>query len=369
MDMGLSVLLASPSALVWAGAAPQISVPSGFTVSIFADDVEGARSLRLGPSGVVFVSSPRTGKVWALVDRDGDGRAEQRHRIAEGLSAPNGVALHDGALYVAEVGRILRYPAIAQALDRPPAPQVVRADLPRETHHGLRTIGFGPDGKLYLSIGAPCNTCVPERFERDGETLEYGSLSRMDADGSHWETVARGVRNSVGFDFEPGSGRLWFTDNGRDMLGDDVPDCELDRLDRVGAHFGFPHCHAGTVADPEFGPGHPCGEFAPPQLKLGAHVAPLGMRFYTGSQFPPEYRGQILLAKHGSWNRSRKSGYAVDLIRLRDGQAVRDEPFATGFMVDERALGRPVDVLVAADGSLLVSDDLGGKIWRIRYGR
>lgn len=345
---------------------PPLTLPAGFHLELYAEGLEDPRSLALGDQGTVFVATRRSGKVYAL--RDG-----QRHVIASGLKAPNGIAFRKGALYVAEIDRILRYDSIEGALAKPPMPQVVRADLPKEGHHGWRYIGFGPDDKLYLSIGAPCNVCVGERFERDGQALEYASITRMDPDGRHWEVVARGVRNSVGFDWHPQTGQLWFTENGRDWLGDDLPSCELNRVSKTGEHFGFPYCHQGDLLDDEFGKGKRCADYSPPASLMGAHVAPLGARFYTGKQFPAEYRNQLLVAKHGSWNRSRKSGYEVSLVRLdAKGRVTGQDVFiggwlAQGFFGKETVHGRPVDLLVLKDGSVLLSDDQTGRIYRISY--
>jgi glucose/arabinose dehydrogenase len=238
---------------------------------------------------------------------------------------------------------------------------VVVADrLPKETHHGWKFIAFGPDGWLYVPVGAPCNVCEPDP-ER------YAAILRMRPDGSQLQTYARGVRNSVGFDWHPDTHELWFTDNGRDMLGDDVPPDELNRAPRPGLHFGYPYCHGGTVADPEYGKKHACSDFTPPAQALGAHVAALGMRFYTGTQFPPEYRGQIFIAEHGSWNRSEPSGYRVMLVKLDGNRAVSYTPFVSGWLQGRQAWGRPSDVLVLPDGSLLISDDYAGAIYRVRY--
>lgn len=350
---------------------PDLRLPPGFHLELFADRVPDARSLRLGQRGTVFVSTRSAGAVYALRDEDGDGHAEQRYVLAEGLHMPNGIAVHEGALYVAETDRILRYPDIERDLAHPPAPQLVRTDLPDKSHHGWRYMDFGPDGKLYVAIGAPCNVCEPERFGPGG-ALETASITRMNPDGSHWQVVARGVRNSVGFDWHPRTGELWFTDNGRDLLGDDLPSCELNRLQKAGQHFGFPYCHQGDLPDPEFGKGKSCADYTPPAAQLGPHVAPLGMRFYTGSMFPAQYRNQIFVAKHGSWNRSRKIGYSVNRLRLQDGKVVADEPFVSGWLGtgaagQEKVSGRPVDLLVMPDGALLVSDDSAGRIYRIFY--
>jgi glucose/arabinose dehydrogenase len=350
---------------------PPLRLPPGFQAQIYAE-VPGARSLALGEDGTVYVGGRESGKVYALRDDGHSGHADRVYVLASGLNQPNGVAVHDGALYVAEIGRILRYPDIAKHLDAPPAPQVVRADLPTETHHGWRYIGFGPDGKLYVAIGAPCNVCVPEQFSRGDARLEYGSITRMNPDGSGWELVARGVRNSVGFDWQPGTGAFWFSSNGRDMLGDDLPADTLNRLPgpllNSGAHFGFPYCHQGDLPDPEYGAGHSCADYTPPALKLEAHVATLGLRFYTGTQFPPQYRGQIFLAEHGSWNRSSKIGYRVVSVRVEGDKALSATPFVEGWLQPgEKTLGRPVDVLVMPDGALLVSDDFAGRVYRISY--
>lgn len=346
-----------------------LRVPDGFHVELWADGVPDARSLSRSPDGTLFVGTRGGGKVYALRDADGDGRADRRWTLAEGLNMPNGVAWHRGDLYVAENHRILRYADIGAHLDAPPTPQVVRDDLPTETHHGWRYIDFGPDGKLYLAIGAPCNVCMLESFERDGRRLEYGSITRMNADGSHWEVVAHGVRNSVGFDWRPQTKELWFTDNGRDWLGDDKPSCELNRATRAGQHFGFPYCHAGSIADPEFGKGKACSDYVAPVARLGAHVAPLGMMFYTGGQFPAEYRGSVLIAEHGSWNRSEKSGYRIVRVPVGEqGEAGEPQPFVDGFLRGQAPLGRPVDLVDLPDGSVLFSDNGAGRIYRVRYG-
>ena len=336
-----------------------IKLPPGFRIDLYAHPVPGARSMALGPGGTLFVGTRDEGNVYAVVDADKDGRADEVLTLARGLRMPNGVAVRDGALYVAEINRILRYDGIEARLKSPPAPVVVKGDLPRDGAHGWKFIAFGPDGLLYVPIGAPCNIC--DRGD------PYASITRMKPDGSGFEIVARGVRNTVGFDWHPGTHQLWFTDNGRDMMGDEVPPDELDRADRSGLHFGFPYCHGGDVPDPEFGRGRPCSEFVAPARKLGPHVAAIGMRFYTGAMFPAEYRGQIFIAEHGSWNRSHKIGYRVMLVRLKGDQAVSYEPFAEGWLRGESEWGRPADVLVMPDGALLVSDDAAGAIYRISY--
>jgi len=339
---------------------PHFSTPPGFAVEVFADRVPGARSMTRSPSGTIYVGTQGAGVVYALPDADGDVRADRVVTIARGLSLPNGVAWHDGALFVVTNPSVLRYDGIDGALDAPPPPQVVLGDLPTEQHHGWRYAGFGPDGKLYVSIGAPCNVC-----DRESKDPRFASIVRMNPDGSGFEVYARGIRNSVGFTWRPGSGELWFTDNGRDWLGDDAPPDELNRAPRAGLHFGFPFCHGGFILDPDLGTGHDCSAFQKPVQKLGAHVASLGVRFYDGAMFPPEYRGQLLIAEHGSWNRSVPDGYRVSRVRLEGEQAVDYAPLVTGFRDGGETRGRPVDLLVLPDGSVLISDDFGGRIYRL----
>jgi glucose/arabinose dehydrogenase len=339
-----------------------IRLPPGFSIDVYASGVKNARSMALSPSGVLYVGTRMAGSVYALVDADQDHRAETVHTIATGLNMPNGVAFRDGALYVAEVDKLWRYDDIEAHLDDPPEPVLVKGDFPTERHHGWKFIRFGPDGLLYVPVGAPCNICEPDEL--------HGAIFRIKPDGTGMETVARGVRNTVGFDWHPVTKELWFTDNGRDMLGDDLPPDELNRLTAPGQHFGYPYCHAGDISDPDFGPKHPCADFVPPARKLGPHVAAIGMRFYTGTMFPAAYRSQIFIAEHGSWNRTEKIGYRVSLATLdASGAVVGYEPFAQGWLQDEKAWGRPADVQVMPDGALLVSDDLAGVIYRISYAR
>lgn len=340
-----------------------IRLPAGFTIEHYATDVPNARSLALGPPGVVFVSTRTAGNVYAVLDEDADQRADRVLTIAEGLNMPNGVAWDGQALYVAEVDRVHRFDGIQTWLRKPegtPARMTVRDDLPTDRHHGWKFIRFGPDGMLYVPVGAPCNVC-----ERKDE--RYASILRMKPDGSELAVYAHGVRNTVGFDWHPGTKELWFTDNGRDHLGDDAPPDELNRAPKPGMHFGFPYCHGGDIADPEYGDRRPCSQFTPPARRLGPHVASLGMRFYTGTMFPERYRGQIFIAEHGSWNRSTPIGYRVMLVRIEGDATVDYEPLAEGWLVGEKAWGRPVDVQPMPDGALLVSDDQRGVIYRIAY--
>lgn len=355
--------LAVAPALVWATDAlplDELRLPPGFHIAEFAR-VPNAREMTLGAHGTLFVGSMSAGKVYAVTPSTDGTHADKVRTIAQDLRLPVGVAFKDGALYVSAVDRILRFDAIEAHLDVPPKPQVVTDHLPSDAAHGWRFIAFGPDGKLYVPIGAPCNVC-----DKPG----YAKLTRMNADGSATEDVAFGIRNTVGFDWQPGTGKLWFTDNGRDWLSDDAPSDELNRVDRLREHFGFPYCHQGDVPDPEFGKGRTCSEFVPPALKLGAHVAALGMRFYAGTQFPAEYSNSIFIAEHGSWNRSRKIGYRIVNVRVDGGRVVDSKPFVDGWLrPDQSVWGRPVDVLVMPDGGLLVSDDRAGAIYRITWSR
>ena len=340
----------------------RIKLPPGFSIELLAE-VPNARGMALGKD-TLFVGSRSGGSVYALRLR-GQGAsltAEKPIVVARNLEMPTGVAFREGALYVAEVSRVLRLEGIEARLDSPPAPVVVTDRLPAETHHGWKFIAFGPDGRLYVPVGAPCNVC-----ERDPN--RYGLITRMAADGSGAEIFARGIRNSVGFDWHPETKELWFTDNGRDSLGDDLPADELNHAPRAGMHFGFPYCHQGDTPDPEYGQQRKCAEFTAPAQKLGPHVAALGMRFYRGSQFPAEYRNQVFIAEHGSWNRSKKIGYRISVVKVEGGRAVSYKPFAEGWLQGESAWGRPADLQELPDGSLLVSDDTAGAIYRIRYSR
>lgn len=338
----------------------RIVLPDGFRISVFADGLENARSIELADDGVVYVSTRNRGSVYAVVDDDEDGVADRKYTIATGLTLPNGIAYRNGSLFVSDGIRIVRLDSIGSRLEDPPEPIVVVDDLPGDAHHGWRYMDFGPDDRLYVSIGAPCNVCLRE--------YPYASIISMKPDGSDRRIVARGVRNSVGFTWSPVDGSFWFTDNGRDQMGDDIPSCELNRLTEEGAHFGFPFVHAGDVLDPEFGEGHDPSDYVAPEFGLGAHVAPLGIEFYTGDMFPPGYKNQLFVAEHGSWDRSAKVGYRVVLVRFDEsGEPTGEEVFVAGFLQGESAWGRPVDLEQLPDGSLLLSDDRVGAVYRISY--
>ena len=315
----------------------RIKLPEGFQIEIFADEVSNARSLTLGTNGTVFVGNRKGDKIYALVDADKDGRAEKKYVIIKNWDTPNGVAFRDGDLYFAEIDKIWRLDDVENHLDNPPKPVLVFDQLPDDGHHGWKYIAFGPDGKLYVPIGAPCNVC--DDNERDPR---YSSICRLDADGKNFEVFAHGIRNTVGFAWHPDTKAMWFTDNGRDMLGDDIPPDELNTAPRAGLNFGFPYCHAGTISDPQYGKKRSCSEFVKPVQNLAPHTAALGMKFYTGSMFPTEYKNQIFIAEHGSWNRTTPIGYRVMLVRLdAAGKALSYEPFAEGWLgADGEAWGR-----------------------------
>ena len=340
----------------------KIKLPEGFKIEVYADGVVNARSMALSPSGTLFVGTRGEGSVYAVKDTDGDMKADQVYTLAEGLQMPNGVAFRDGALYVAEVSRILRFDNIESQLANPPKPTVIFDKYPTETHHGWKYIAFGPDDKLYVPVGAPCNIC-------ESEDRVFNTITRMNPDGSDMEIVHEGIRNTVGFTWHPATKELWFTDNGRDWMGDDTPACELNHAPKDNMHFGYPYCHQGDLADPEFGEKRACDEFTAPIQNLGPHVAPLGLEFYMADHFPASYKGQILIAEHGSWNRSTKIGYRIMQVALEDGKAVSYQAFAEGWLnaAEDDVMGRPVDLEFLPDGSMLVSDDFADVIYRISY--
>jgi glucose/arabinose dehydrogenase len=337
----------------------KIKVPPGFKVELWAAGIHNARAMTRGSNGTLFVSSRLPGgSVYAVLDRGGKREVKT---IAKGLDMPNGVAFRDGSLYVAAQNRILRYDGIEDKLDNPGEPVVVIDSLPKHQPHGWKYLAFGPDGKLYFNIGAPCNICIPPDT--------HANISRVNPDGTGFEYVAHGVRNSVGFDWHPVTKDLYFATHARDWLGEDVPSDRFDVAQKKGLHFGFPYCHQGDILDPEFGKGRSCGEFAPPLLKTGPHVAGNGVQFYTGSMFPPEYQNRVFLAQRGSWNRTQKIGFRVMMVTLRPGDVPKYEPFAEGWLQGDQVWGRPVYTQQMKDGSLLISDDYAGAIYRVSYQR
>ncbi len=337
----------------------KIRLPLGFRISVYAE-VPNARSITLSPSGILYVGNRDKDNVYAVVDENKDGKADKVYTIASGLNTPNGVAFKNGHLYIATISGILKIENVEKNLATPPAPKIIYDQFPTDKHHGWKFIAFGPDGKLYVPVGAPCNTC-----KKDEKV--YASITRMNEDGTGLEVFANGIRNSVGFSWHPVTKHLWFTENGRDMLGDDQPGDELNTAPVAGRHFGFPFCHQGNIADPEFGQEENCSKFTPPVQVLGAHVAALGMRFYTGNNFGAEYNNNILIAEHGSWNRSEPVGYRISRVKLdSNGKSSGYSTFAEGWLQPGgKVLGRPVDLEQMPDGSILVSDDYSGVIYRI----
>jgi glucose/arabinose dehydrogenase len=349
--------------LAWGGFAfspTAVSLPDGFRISLYADNLPDARSLAIGGDGTLFVGTRKAGRVYALVDQDGDHRVDRTIVLARGLQMPNGVAFKDGHLYVAEVNRVIRFDNIIAHLKADAPYTVVNDSFPTDRRHGWKFIRFGPDGKLYIPVGAPCNVCLEE-------DPRFATIMRMNADGTGLEIFAEGVRNSVGFDWHPQSDEMWFTDNGRDWLGDDFPPDELNHAPAAGRHFGFPFFHGRDVPDPVFGEQAPERSFHPPARNLAPHAAALGMRFYTGTMFPEKYRNQIFIAEHGSWNRSEPIGYRITRVRLENNRPVSYTVFASGWLSDSGVMGRPVDLEILTDGSMLISDDDAGRIYRIVY--
>ncbi len=337
-----------------------ISLPPGFRITVYAADVPNARQMALGPPGVVFVGSRSEGKVYAVVDRNGKGQADAVHVLASGLREPSGVAFRDGALYVAVVNRILRFPDVARDLARPPKPEVVSDAFPSDGHHGWKFIAFGPDGRLYVPVGAPCNVCTPP-------TALHATITRIDLAGGKPEVIARGVRNSVGFDFDPATKDLWFTDNGRDNMGDDQPPDELNHLSRVGEHFGFPFCHGEAIKDPD----HNAGRRAISSPRRPACSArtwrPSACASTPARCSPRSTAAASSSPSTAPGTAATPIGYRVTFVKIEGGRATSYEPFAAGWLKGSTASGRPADVLVMPDGALLVADDKAGRIYRISY--
>ena len=340
-----------------------IQLPEGFEIEIYANNISNARSMDISPSGTIFIGNRHGDNVFAIRDEDEDNIAEKKWLITNKLkNMPNGVAFYKGDLYVAEVDKLWVFKNIEDNLENPGDPILIYDDYPKDKHHGWKYIAFGPDGKLYVPVGAPCNIC-------ESKNKMYASITRMNPDGSDREIFAYGVRNTVGFTWNPNNDEMWFTDNGRDMLGDNIPPCELNRVTKPGQNFGYPYCHGDDIGDPEFGGKHPCSDFVPPAKNLGPHVAPLGLKFYNGNMFPNEYKGDIFIAEHGSWNRSKKIGYRITRVKIKENKAISYEPFIYGWLNDEEqeAWGRPVDILILDDGSMLISDDKADLIYRVSY--
>ncbi|MFL2991197.1 MAG: PQQ-dependent sugar dehydrogenase [Cytophagales bacterium] len=348
----------------------KISLPDGFKIDVYASGVENARSMTISPSGTVFVGNRKADNVFALIDSDKDGKVDKKYLITDKLTnMPNGVVFHNGNLYVAEVNKIWLFEDVEKNLQKidavgyyPEEPILISDKFPSDKHHGWKYISIGPDNKLYVPVGAPCNIC-------ESKDEIYSTITRMDLDGKNQEIYARGVRNTVGFTWHPETGEMWFTDNGRDMLGDNYPPCELNRVQVPNKHYGYPYCHGGDISDPEFGSKYPCDNFVKPVQNLGPHVAPLGVKFYDGNMFPDEYKGDIFIAEHGSWNRTKKIGYRISRVKIENNKSLGYEPFIYGWLEKDKndAWGRPVDIVFLEDGSMLISDDYANVIYRVTY--
>lgn len=337
----------------------KLELPDGFKIALYAEDVKNARSLARANDQLVFVSTRKAGILHALVDKDGDYVADKHIKLADDLDTPNGIVYHEGDLYVALLTKLIVYRDIENNLKEDAPYELLFDGFPDETHHGWKYMALGPDNKLYITVGAPCNLCLSE------DTI-FATISRLDLDGSNLEVYAHGVRNSVGFTWHPETGDMWFTENGRDMMGDDIPGDELNRAPEKGIHFGYPYCHQGDIVDPEF-EDHNCADYTPPVQVLGPHVAALGLKFYTGEQFPDSLHGDIFIAEHGSWNRSTPIGYRITRVELDGNNALSYTPFVDGWLQGSSAWGRPVDVMVMDDGSMLISDDDADQVYRLWY--
>ena len=353
----------------------KIQLPTGFKIAVFAR-VPNARSLALTPDGTLFVGNRGEDKVYAVQDLDGDWKADKKYVITSGLNMPNGVAFKDGDLYVGERSKLWKFSGIESKLANPPVAELIFDDFPKDSHHGWKYIAFGPDGKLYVPVGAPCNICESQPTLPGSPNVHYAAIMRMNADGSDREVFVDGVRNTVGFTWHPSTKEMWFTDNGRDNIGDgdqsitdNSPPCELNRATTKGQHFGYPYCHGSTIPDPQFGDGKNCADYVAPVQNLGPHVAPLGLKFGVTGNFPETYENKIFIAEHGSWNRSTKIGYRISLVTENNGVGQSYETFASGWLDEatQSVWGRPVDLVFAADGSMLLSDDYSGTIYRIWF--
>ncbi len=345
----------------------KLSLPKGFSISVFAENVTNARQMALGDKGTVFVGSRKAGLVNAVVDNNNDGKADEVIEIASGLNMPSGLTFRNGDLYVAEVHQVLKFSNIEAHLKEPPKPVIAVPNLPTEKHHGWKYVDFGPDDWLYVPVGTPCNVCMTKGSEKFDDP-RFDSILKFNLETGEQKWVAKGIRNSVGFDWHPKTGEFWFSDNGRDWLGDDTPPCEINHVSKEGQHFGYPFFFGASIADPEFGKGKNASDYRAPALDLEAHVAPLGIQFYNGKMFPDSYQDKLFVAEHGSWNRSKKSGYRVMMATIRDNKVIDYQPFIQGWLEQaEEVWGRPVALLVMPDGSMLVSDDFANAIYRITY--
>ena len=339
----------------------RLKLPAGFKAEVWSHGTPGARAMARSEGGKIYVGTRGLGRVYEITD---NGKERSSRIVVDKLNQP-AVAFHKGALYVMAIDKVLRYDGIEQNPTVAPVDLTAKFNLPPEQHHNWKYIRFGPDGKLYVPFGAPCNIC-------ELPTQEYAQLRRYDADGSNMEVIARGIRNTQGFDWHPVTQEIWFTDHGRDWLGDDTPDDELNRMSKTGLNFGFPYCHANGLADPDVKKDKPCDGVTLPVKTMGAHAAVMGLHFYTGNMFPADYKNAMFIARKGSWNRTKKSGYDVVMVKANaDGTNAQMTPFVTGFL-DEKTdafYGRPVYFMQMPDGALLLSDEQMGAIYRISYAK
>ncbi len=343
----------------------KLVMPEGFSIEVYAR-VPNARQMSLGDDGTVYVGTRNRagGRVFAITDENGDGKADDVVVVAEDLQTPTGLTYHQGDLYIGAINTIHKISNIDSTFKNTPEVQVITDKLPKDRHHGWKFIEFGPDGLLYIPIGAPCNICDPEPI--------YASIHTMDVNDpdAGFALYASGVRNTVGFDWDPLTGDLWFTDNGRDAMGDEMPADELNRATEAGQHFGYPYIHQGDTRDPEFGDGKNPEDYVAPAQNLAPHAGAIGMAFYKGDMFPEKFKNSVIIAEHGSWNRTEEAGHTghmLTLVTVENGEATRYEPFITGFLQNNEAWGRPSDVLELKDGSLLVADDHAGRVYRVTY--
>lgn len=345
----------------------KLVMPDGFSVEVYAR-VPNARQMSLGDDGTVYVGTRNRarGRIFAITDSDGDYKADDVIAITSGLKTPSGLVYKDGDLYVGAINTIHKFPNIAETMRDDPKGEIVTDNLPDKTHHGWKFLEFGPDGLLYVPIGAPCNICEPEDTFAAIHTMDVN-----DPDNSLTK-IASGVRNTVGFDWDPKTDELWFTDNGGDGLGDEMPADELNKLTNAGEHFGYPYIHQGDFNDPKFGVGKNAADYTAPAQKLAPHAGAVGMAFYKGDMFPEKFKNNIIIAEHGSWNRTDDAGHTghmLTVVTVENGQAVKYAPFITGFLQSNKAWGRPSDVLELKDGSLLIADDAAGAVYRVTYGK
>jgi glucose/arabinose dehydrogenase len=359
-----SSFVSKPSRALPENLADELTVAPGFVLEVFARGVENARQMALAEDGTLLVGSRHAGNLYALPDKNGDFYADSVITLASNLRRPSGIAYRAGNLYVADINVVLRFSDVLQHLQADAPREVIYDKLPSDGNHGWKYLRFAPNGELTIPVGAPCDIC--------DAGLPYAAIHRLNLETNKLTLLAQGVRNSVGFDYHPVSGELWFTDNGRDMLGNEIPGDELNRVTQAGQHFGYPYIHAGDVPDPEFGKGKAAKDYRVPEYVIPAHHAPLGMTFIRGESWPKKYRNSVVVAEHGSWNRDPAAGYRVMVILLDEtGKAVGYEPLVEGWLQEgwlgAEISGRPADVLQMPDGSLLISDDKDGMIYRLRY--